>query len=411
MKALSKSPRVFARLVSRLMLATENQSFRPVRVSKRYIGRHTCVLAISTWVVFSLGLSAGADAEWKIETVDQSGSGRFASMQIDTAGNVHVAYVAEEDRHPLKYAYWDHTISKWFTMTIAQYASFCTLALDSKQRPHISYADHGTGKGAKLRYIYWNGGAEWKNQPVSPPGDAVVGYYTSIALDAKDNPSFSFYDYEGPAGIGFVLRLRNVVWAENHWEVNTIDPDMGSGKFNSIAVDSLGHPHVAYANVKAESGSLRYASWDGNTWKTEILEGATKAVGIFSVALILDKSDNPHIAYTDVTSRIVKYATRRNGVWRLEAVDSITREAYPDRNGIALDDHGNVYISYYDAVKGTLKVATRKNGKWYGELVDSNYAGFTSSLQVHNGVLWAAYSDDTNGALKVAHKQLDAPLR
>jgi hypothetical protein len=92
-------------------------------------------------------------------------------------------------------------------------------------------------------------------------------------------------------------------------------------------------------------------------------------------------------------------------------VDSITREAYPDRNGIALDDHGNVYISYYDAVKGTLKVATRKNGKWYGELVDSNYAGFTSSLQVHNGVLWAAYSDDTNGALKVAHKQLDAPLR
>ena len=30
---------------------------------------------------------------------------------------------------------------------------------------------------------------------------------------------------------------------------------------------------IAYANVKAETSSLRFASWDGDAWKTETLEG------------------------------------------------------------------------------------------------------------------------------------------
>src|SRR3954452_11092150 len=99
----------------------------------------TLILSFTLWA--ALGMASGA--EWKVETVDQSGSGRFSSMKIDANGNVHVVYVPETDMHPLKYSYWDHKLDKWFTMTIANYASFCTLALDSNQRPHISYATHG----------------------------------------------------------------------------------------------------------------------------------------------------------------------------------------------------------------------------------------------------------------------------
>src|SRR4051794_4784045 len=98
-----------------------------------------------------------AGAEWRIDTVDDSGAGRFASMKIDSKGNVHVAYIPEQSEHPLKYAYWDHILDRWFTMPVAKYASFCTLAVDSKQRPHISFVDQGSGKGAKLRYARWEG--------------------------------------------------------------------------------------------------------------------------------------------------------------------------------------------------------------------------------------------------------------
>jgi hypothetical protein len=364
-------------------------------------------LALSAAVVFSVGLSAGA--EWKVDTVDQSGSGRFTSMRIDNKGNVHVAYIPEDDRHSLKYAFWDHSLDKWFTMTIAQYASFCTMVLDSKQRPHISYADQGTGKGAKLRHIYWDGRAEWKQDVVSPKGDAVVGYYTSLALDLHDRPVFSYYDYEGAGGIGFTLRLRSVFYVGDHWEVHMVDRQPGSGKFNSIALDSAGRPHIAYANVKAEWMSLRYASWNGDAWKTETIEGATEPTGIFSVNLVIDDKDNPHIAYTDVSHRLVKYASKVNGQWRIEVVDSIRRESYPDRNGIALDSLGNPYVSYFDADEGILKVAYRKGAQWYGEVVARDNAGFTSSLQIHDGVLWVSYADDGNGALKVARRPLEEP--
>jgi hypothetical protein len=363
------------------------------------------ILALSAVISFAAALSA---AEWKIETVDQSGSGRFTSMKVDKAGNVHVAYIPEAEGRPLKYAFWDHTLDRWFTMKIASSASFCSLVLDSKQRPHISYADDGTGKGAKLRYIYWEG-AKWKSQPVSPIGDSIVAYYTSIALDANDNPSFSYYDYGGPGETGFTLRLRSVFWNGQFWEVHMVDRQPGSGKFNSIAIDSLGRPHIAYANVKAESAGLRYATWDGETWKTEILEGAGAVVPVYAVSMLLDKDNNPHIAYTDVVQRTIKYATRQNGRWELEVVDRINRESYPDRNGIALDSQGDPYISYYDPSIGFLKVAFRKNGKWYSEVLAGDFAGFTSSMQIHDGTLWVSFADDGGGALKVAHRTLDKP--
>jgi hypothetical protein len=380
-------------------------SMRPMSKNLRVLAK-----SLALWATLGLPVGLSAGSEWKVETVDQSGPGRYTSMKIDPKGNVHVAYIPEVEGHPLKYAYWDHALDRWFSMTVAQNASFCTLVLDSKQRPHISYADHGRGKGAKLRYIYWEGGADWKKQAVSPSNDAAVGYYTSIVLDAHDTASFSYYDYEGPAGIGFLLRLRSVFWNGKYWEVHMVDRQPGSGKFNSMAIDSKGHPHIAYANVKSEFMSLRYAKWDGDTWKSEVLEGMKEPTGMWSVALILDNKDNPHIAYTDVSHRLVKYAARKNGQWQLEVVDTIRKEAYPDRNGIALDSQGNPYISYYDAGEGTLKIATRKNGKWYGEILARDYAGFTSSLQIHDGTLWVAFADDGGGALKVARRPLDGPL-
>ncbi len=88
-------------------------------------------------------------------------------------------------------------------------------------------------------------------------------------------------------------------------------------------------------------------------------------------------------------------------------MDRIRQEAYPDRNGIALDDQGNPYVSYYDAGQGILKVAFRKNGKWYSEVVARDYAGFTSSLQIHDGMLWVSYADDEGGTFQVARRPLE----
>src|SRR5580700_6304376 len=105
---------------------------------------------LAAWVVFFGGTSAAST--WQVDRVDYSAAGQFSSLKIDKDGNAHVAYVLEDEQRTLKYGFWDHILKRWFVMPVAVGASFCSLALDSKQHPHISWSDHGAGSGARLRY-------------------------------------------------------------------------------------------------------------------------------------------------------------------------------------------------------------------------------------------------------------------
>jgi hypothetical protein len=293
-------------------------------------------------------------------------------------------------------------------MTVAEGASFPSLVLDSKQHPQISFADSGTIRGCKLRYAHWDG-TSWTKEVIPLAADTVA-YYTSIVLDAKDNPSVSFYEYDGPRGTDFRVRMRVVAREDGYWQVRTVDGQNQSGKFNSMDIDTQGHIHLAYANVNAGTAGMRYAFWNGQKWTAEEVDGRAQNNGElvgFSAFILLDKKGDPHITYTNYTTPTIKYAVRRNGTWQAEAVDTIAWMGYPDRNSIALDDDGNPYIGYYDAKKGLLKVAHRVAQKWMVNAVDGNGAGFTSSLQIYKGTIWISYADEANGALKVARRDIE----
>lgn len=349
-------------------------------------------------IVTSAAWNANA-ADWHREVVDTSG-GKYSSLQIDRHGNAHVVYL-DDSQNLLKYSFWDHKLDKWFTTTLDSSAGFCSMILDSQQRPHVSYIQYGN---AKIGYAYWDG-SSWQKQTIQIKA-RDISFYTSITLDADDRPSISFYEYWG-TGEDYLLHLRNVTWNGKFWEVRTVDSTPGSGKFNSITTDSTGNRRIAYANVKSENAGLRYARWNGQSWDVEVLEGSGSEYSIFSVAIALDKNDNPHITYADVRNRLIKYATRRDGKWKIQVADSVAQVAYPDRNGIAVDDDGHPYISYYDAGLGVLKLAHLNGQKWVTEVVDENLAGFTSSLQITNGTVWLTYADENSAGLKFAYRPLD----
>ena len=359
---------------------------------------------IAPIAILLAGIAEAGD--WQIEMLDQSGTGKSTSLRIDRDGNAHLAYVAEDGGFILKYAFWDHAAKHWFTMNVATGAGFCSLALDSKQRPHISYADYGTGSGAKLRYAHWDG-STWRKE-VIPLNSEVIAYYTSIVLDADDRPSISFYEYRGPRGTDLLDRLRIVTWNGQFWQVRTVDQEGQSGKFNGLAIDGQGHLHIGYANVSAMTAGMRYAYWNGASWLTEVLDGQRQndggTVG-YSACIVLDKQGNPNVAYMNVSHPSLRYAVRRNGRWQIETVDTVSGVGYPDRNSIAIYD--NIpYISYYDAGRGVLKLAHKEGQSWLTEVVDSNSAGFTSSLQIDRGNIWVSYADEGASGVKVARREL-----
>lgn len=342
-------------------------------------------------------------SHWQIQVVDQNGGGKYTSLLVDKLGNLHVSYVNDVFHH-LNYAFWDHSLHKWFVMLVdSRCGGFSSMVLDSKQHAHIAYQAHG---GEGLRHAQWDG-VSWRIDNINVSAK-LTEFYTSIALEAEDHPILSYYEILRPEGDEFLLHLRMVRWTGQFWANSTIDSTSGSGKFNSMATDSDGHAHIAYANVKYEDASLRYASWNGKSWDIEVLEGAQAPYPVYSVAMVLGKKNIPDITYTEVVNHRIKYATRRTGKWRFEVVDSLSHEAFPDRNGIALDDNGNPYMSYYDGGRGILKMARRHGEKWTSDVVDTNFAGLTSSIQIANGEVLIVYYDSPSNSLKCARRMLEA---
>lgn len=364
-------------------------------------------------ITFALLLGAGrvVASDWQIDKLDDGGIGKFSSMMPDKYGNLHLVYIADDgQRYPVKYAFWDHQLKRWFVMPIAMGGSFCSLTLDSEQHPHIAWADWGTMSGAKLRYAHWDSGT-WKVETVPLNAD-TISYYTSIVLDSHDWPIISFYEYNGPKGTDFRVRQRVVRWNGQYWEVQTVDGQNQSGKFNALGIDGKDHVHLAYANVNGMTAGVRYGYWNGSSWKLEIVEGLPSSEAYFGhgLCLVMDKDGNPNISYLRYSEPYsVKYAVRRNGQWHIETVDQLAGVGYPDRNGITLDAAGRPWISYFDAGEGALKLAHREDNRWVTEIVDGNGVGFTSSVQVDQGVIWVAYADERGTGLKVAHRSLESP--
>lgn len=359
------------------------------------------------FVLLLAGIAFAAD--WQVEVVDPTGVGKFSSMKADKEGNLHVAYVQDGDDHILKYAFHDRRLNRWFLMTVARSSGMCSLALDSKQRPHIAYTDYGTASGATVHHVFWDPATNsWQNNPIRLSSD-IVAYYNSIALDAEDRPSISFYEYRGPKDTEIRIRMRVVTWTGQQWDARTVDSQEGSGKFNSMVSDAQGHLHLAYANVSSGTENLRYAYWDGSSWTKKPIDDASRnngdAVG-YSVAIALDREQNPHITYMNESTPGVKYAVRKNGRWEVYGIQRLSAIGYPDRNSIAVSDDGRPFIGYYDAGRGMLNVAYPDGQRWVIDPVDAGSTGYTSSIQIVNNQIWIAYADEGKGVLKVAHTDL-----
>ncbi len=374
------------------------------------VGTASCrIVLLLLAVSLALSCATALNAQsWSAGIIDPS-AGQFSSLKFDVYGNGHVSYM-EPSANELRYGFWDHNLRQWFRTTVDKTGGFCSLVLDSHQHPHISYLTYGGG----LTYAHWDGAA-WQKQRIPVPS-RTIEFYTSIALDKNDYPIISFYEVDN-AEAERLVRLRTVAWNGKFWALTTVDATKGSGKFNSVAADSKGHLHIAYADVNYENASVRYAYWNTEAWKVEVLEGVgspgssaadPRNQECWSVSMVLDKDDNPHLTYTDVSHLLVKYAVKKEGHWRIEAIDSLGREGYPDRNGISLDGEGNPYISYYDARAGMLKVAHRQNQKWMVEIVDRGPVGLQSSLQIDHGAIWVTYADEAGGGLRFAHRPWDA---
>ncbi len=219
-------------------------------------------------------------ASWALDEV----SGNYAtwgmSLAIDGSGYSHIA-CSDQDR--IRYLWED--IYGWHTQTVytaggTDYAISPSLVLDADGHPHMSF-----NLGDRVCYARHRETGAWGTEFV----DSTHGLSYSnigdscIALDSDGNPGIS-YIRNTPSG----RPLMFAEWDRDSWDITT-------GWNNSLAYDSVGHPHIAYS-VPGSTWDVRYAAYDGSSWNIEIADSMHYQA--HAVSMALDPEDTAHIALT-----------------------------------------------------------------------------------------------------------------
>ena len=284
---------------------------------------------------------------WVLQTVDADGIG-YISIDLDGSGSPHISYKGAG----LKYAY--RTGSIWNIQTVDEdrRGGETAIVLSGSDRPHISYSiyendGYGTSTGI-LKYAERTG-SSWNIQTV----DTAGGRYTSMELDDSERPHISY------TGLG----LKYAYWTGSSWDIQTVD---AKSSYPSIALDSSGHPHIAYYNYSSKN--IKYAYWTGSSWNIQTVD----AGGGSSISIALDGLGRPHISYyIGYPSIDIKYAYWTGSSWNIQTVDA-EGGGY---TSIALDGSGRPHISY--SSRG-LKYAHWTGSMWNIQTVDANGRGYTS---------------------------------
>jgi hypothetical protein len=318
---------------------------------------------------------------WAFEVIDSSGSpGRYASLRIDGNNRPHISHntIGSEN---LKYAFFDGT--EWQLQTVDSQGVVgrdASLALNALGYPHISYYDLDN---KALKYAHDEGFGWWIE---TVDGDGDVGWDTSIELDSLGVPHVSYYDY-------WNNDLKYAVRYSPGWEIEVAASSGANGRFTSVALDSNLYPHMShYDDV---NGDVLHTFKDENGWHTEMVDGSGD-VGNDGTSIALDSLGHAHIAYCEQSSDIypeyLKYAFWDGVEWQIDVIDG--PEIRPRDPTLVLDPAGFPHIGYRDHSNRQAKHAYEDATGWHIEVI-SEFAGIgrVSIALDRNGIPRVAFRD------------------
>lgn len=155
----------------------------------------------------------------------------------------------------------------------------------------------------------------------------------SIALDSAGHPHVA---YGGD-------RLYHAWHDGTGWQVEVADPNFQVGAWAAIALDGDDHPHISYYNY--DTGDLKYAHWDGSAWISETVDYE----GGWDSHIAIDSNDRPHIAYRDAkgfSGTALKYAHWDGSAWQIDTIEDLISASSSRDTTLALDGDDRPHISY-----------------------------------------------------------------
>lgn len=243
---------------------------------------------------------AKKDSLWIIEKVDTTGDvGRYSSLYLNSLGHPCIVY-CDYTQRVLKYAKKDGGM--WQIQVVdtdTSQFSYCSLALDSYDNPHIAYVLDGTPPFLKYAYFY---GGNWQIEKVSNgPFLCYKMEKVTLVLDTYDKPYISYTGLANPSADGFaecIIRDSNnwlSVWSIGDLQNNEVFP-------NSIALEQINdtlYLHIIYSGHSFFGLPQYYTSYSKiriNPLQIIISEyvDSTYMYQIYPRCLCIDSLNRPH---------------------------------------------------------------------------------------------------------------------
>lgn len=249
-----------------------------------------------------------------------------------------------------------------------------------------------------------------------PQPTSQRGLATSVVLP---DGRLAIATYDATQGALVVIFQRPGA-AERTTAVVARHESSGIGRWARVAREADGTLQVVWTEPQgADGGLIRWARGGERGFSAAETVSAAPASRL---ALRVDASDRPHLAYRDERLRAVRYATRQGNAWTITGIQGCAGEADCPRAG--LEDYGQGLdlalgaaggstalprVAFYDALRGDLKLAAAaSDGRWTTVTLDGRSGAtdtgdvgrFVSLALTPTRALGVAYFDATLGALR-----------
>ena len=233
-------------------------------------------------------------------TLDSGNVGEWSDLALEADGDLHLAYY-DRANGAVKYAYHADADS-WYTWTIETIdtvgdittglaaAEVAAVAVDSNGTPHVAYY---SAIGTQLEYAYRTGADTWVNTVLDSDGD--VGADPSIAIDGSNVVHLVYYD------TGDLTLRYNTKTGAGWTGAQVVEGPTGAAEPfgpNSLALDALGNPHVAYTYTLSTNGkNLKHAWIDTGAWTNETVDSDGTGQHGYYPSLVITQAGHAYIAY------------------------------------------------------------------------------------------------------------------
>jgi hypothetical protein len=238
---------------------------------------------------------------WTTEVIVSSGGGAYNALALDKNDAPHVAFgglsYATRSTGPTGVVWNTEIISSVKTLTGV------SMVVDSQGQPRVAWSQHTPND---VVVYAARGTGLWTQEFVS----SVDSDWVSLAIDATDTPSVSFWGWNGGSGaltaeVGYATRM--VSGSTAFWQTAFVDsinipccqPNPFDFNMTSLALSPTGDPRISYGS----DAGVNLAKETTGTFSTQVIDA--QPVDTFNfTSLAVDDTDAAHILFRSTSLNV-----------------------------------------------------------------------------------------------------------